>query len=232
MKKIGLISDTHGMHRKMSYKIPECDILIHSGDYTNRGEKHQVEDFLKWLDEQSLATYKVFIEGNHDIHAEKRFDGESGANMWFDQMLKDHEVNTEDGTIFRLMNSSVNLLGLNIWGSPITPNFFPQHWAFNMARGSEIKGVWDQIPMDTDIVVTHGPVVYKCDYIGYNQNQHVGCAELDYRLLEVKPLLHVCGHIHCGYGVEETVDTIYANAAICTEQYKPINEPHLITLNI
>jgi predicted phosphodiesterase len=33
--KICAISDTHNQHSEL--KIPECDILIHAGDFTNNG---------------------------------------------------------------------------------------------------------------------------------------------------------------------------------------------------
>ena len=86
------ISDLHGLHRKMKHNIPACDILIISGDYTNRGERYQVNDFLKWLTELKQVTYKVFIEGNHDVHAESRFDGETRANEWFEDLLAVNET--------------------------------------------------------------------------------------------------------------------------------------------
>lgn len=229
--KIVLISDTHGLHRRMTHEIPECDILIHSGDYTNRGEKYQVNDFFNWLKEQRQATYKIFIEGNHDVHADPKFMGETNSHMWFETMLKEHNINTENGDIFRLMNSSINLLGLSIWGSPITPDFFPEHWAFNKTRGQAIKEVWDLIPIGTDIVVTHGPCEHKLDYIDY-QKKFVGCADLDYRIQEIKPIIHTCGHIHCARGVEETLITTYVNSSICTESYKPSEKPYLLKINI
>lgn len=237
--RIAFISDTHGMHEKMKHQIPECDILIHSGDYTNRGERHHVQKFYEWLQSLDQCTYKVFIEGNHDIHSDPKFDWETKASEWFIDKLKDNQINDleydlkfEDSTVFRLNNNSINLYGLNIWGSPITPDFYPEGWAHNRTRGSIIKQVWDEIPKDTDIVVTHGPVYSKLDYVPYRGGEFVGCADLDYRLQEVKPLIHACGHIHCGYGVEETIDTIYVNGAVCDESYNPSNEPHLITLNI
>ena len=230
--KICCVSDTHGLHRKMKHMIPECDILIHAGDYTNRGEKEQVDDFFKWLNEQTQCTNKVIIEGNHDLHTETRFDSETGANKWFEELIDKHNINKPEGSITRLYNSSVQLYGLNIWGSPITPDFYPEHWAHNCARGTKIKAVWDEIPLDTDIVVTHGPVYAKLDWVPYRGGEYVGCAELDYKLQEVKPILHVCGHIHCGAGIEQTIDTIYVNASICNEQYKPVNEPHTIDLTI
>jgi hypothetical protein len=41
--KIVCISDTHGDHRKL--EMPEGDILIHAGDYTNHGKRQHVVDF-------------------------------------------------------------------------------------------------------------------------------------------------------------------------------------------
>jgi len=230
--KIGCISDLHGLHRKMKHAVPECNILLVAGDYTNRGEKHQVQDFFKWLNEQHQCDQIVIIEGNHDLHTEDRFNYETGADKWFEDVCKEAKVNHKDGKIIRLFNSSVNLFGLNIYGSPITPSFHREYWAHNADRGKEIKEYWDAIPDDTDIVMTHGPVIYKLDHVPYNGGYYTGCADLDYRVQQIKPILHVCGHIHCSAGVEETIDTTYINAAICDESYNPIQEPHLFIVNI
>ena len=51
------ISDTHGFHRKV--KVPFGQVLIHSGDISNRGEKYQVEDFIDWFVNQP-HKYKIF----------------------------------------------------------------------------------------------------------------------------------------------------------------------------
>jgi len=40
--RIACISDTHGKHRQVS--IPQCDILLHGGDFTQTGEHRLVED--------------------------------------------------------------------------------------------------------------------------------------------------------------------------------------------
>jgi len=53
----------------------------------------------------------------------------------------------------------------------------------------------------------------------------VGCADLDYHILRVKPLIHCFGHIHQGYGTEYKNDTYYVNASTCTESYNPTNKP-------
>mgnify|MGYP001244495831 CR=1 FL=1 len=50
MTKICLISDTHTKHDSIT--IPECDLLIHAGDATYRGEADELYDFAKWLNKQ------------------------------------------------------------------------------------------------------------------------------------------------------------------------------------
>jgi hypothetical protein len=53
-----------------------------------------------------------------------------------------------------LENSSVNVFGYNIFGSPNTIEFFD--WAFEKNE-EELDQIYSQIPENTDIVVTHGP---------------------------------------------------------------------------
>ena len=59
---------------------------------------------------------------------------------------------------------------------------------------------------------------------------HVGCANLFTTIQNLKLKLHVIGHIHNSYGVEVKNNTMFVNAAICTERYKPTNAPRTIEL--
>lgn len=56
--------------------------------------------------------------------------------------------------------------------------------------------------MNTDVVVTHTPPAGHCDQ-QISKNGRAGCEELRRRLWTVRPLLHVCGHLHEGRGVEK-----------------------------
>lgn len=87
----------------------------------------------------------------------------------------------------------------SIFGSPYSPAH--DLWAFGY-KPDAARGLWDQIPMDTDIVVTHTPPADHCDQ-QVSKNGRAGCEELRRRLWTVRPLLHVCGHIHEGRGVEK-----------------------------
>jgi 3',5'-cyclic AMP phosphodiesterase CpdA len=62
--RITHISDTHNKHNKVI--TPGGDILIHSGDISSIGRKHEVLDFIKWFSKQPYK-FKIFIAGNHDL---------------------------------------------------------------------------------------------------------------------------------------------------------------------
>ena len=46
----------------------------------------------------------------------------------------------------------------------------------------------------------------------------------------VKPLIHIFGHIHEGYGATVKQGIQCINAAICTEKYVPSNKPIVFDL--
>jgi predicted phosphohydrolase len=113
MPKIVLISDTHNLHSKIT--IPECDILIHAGDATGRGTLQEVSSFLYWLSQQP-AKHKVAIAGNHDWLFDR--DPFMARNLL-----------SQYSNITMLNDELKEVMGLKIYGSPVTPRFFD--WAFN-----------------------------------------------------------------------------------------------------
>lgn len=79
-------------------------------------------------------------------------------------------------------------------------------WAFyydtpqtptNMATLPEL---WKDIPLDTDIVVTHTPAWTHRDET--DERRAGGCEALRRALWRVRPRLAICGHIHDGRGAE------------------------------
>lgn len=208
--KIVMISDTHGS----CPAIPDGDILIHAGDLTMRGQPKEVYDAARWL--KTLPhKYKVVIAGNHDF--------------LFEQHPADAE-NMLGEDIHYLNNSSTLIQGLRIWGSPVTPWFCD--WAFNVERGEDIREYWNKIPENTHIVITHGPPRGILDQAAPHKNsEHLGCDDLLVRIKEIKPLIHVFGHIHGGYGYHRDSDgTEFYNASILNEEYKISNDPWIVNL--
>ena len=199
-----VISDTHCRHR--SLRLPKGDVLLHAGDISYKGDKEEVKDFLQWFRQQDF-THKIFIAGNHDFFMENARVSE------LDRLIPDN--------IIYLNDSGVTIEGINIWGSPITPWFF--NWAFNRHRGEEIQKHWNLIPADTHVLMTHGPVLEIHDVV--INGQHVGCRELLAKVKEIKPKVHVCGHIHEAYGVTQKFGVKFVNASVLNETYELANAP-------
>jgi Icc-related predicted phosphoesterase len=98
-------------------------------------------------------------------------------------------------------------------------------------RGEEINRVCNQIHEDTDILITHGPAWGILDEVRPAWKKgHLGCEGLAKRIEEVKPKIHIFGHIHDGYGKKKVGKTTFVNASICTEDYEPTNKPIVIDL--
>ena len=107
---------------------------------------------------------------------------------------------------------------VKIWGSPWQPEFY--NWAFNLPRnGDELKAKWDMIPDDIDILITHGPAWGILDDVEGRRGYHLGCELLAERIKQIKPKIHICGHIHSGYGHYYDGHTHYFNAAVLNERY-------------
>jgi len=206
--KIVALSDTHSLHSQV--KIPECDILIHAGDFTGNGSMTHQQNFIDWLYDQP-AKRKVVVAGNHDLFAEKYYD--------ITKAMFAHKQ------ITYLENQVTVIEGIKIYGSPMTPTFM--NWAF-MEERDKIHKYWDEIPDDTDIVVTHGPAYGILDMTytlaGFPRDS-VGCVALNKRLVDIKPKYHIFGHIHSGYGIEKIDETTYINCSVCDEQYGAVNNP-------
>ena len=201
--KICLISDTHSLHRQI--KIPETEILIHAGDLSSQGTKEELRVFLDWF-ANLPHKHKVFIGGNHDFMLEE--DREA-----FLEMLPDNLIYLE--------NETREIEGIKIWGSPITPYFF--NFAFNRQRGKAIRCYWEEIPSDTDIVVTHGPPFGIGDRTLKGIN--AGCEDLLEILQKIKPKYHVFGHIHEAYGIYQKEATTFINASNVDIHYRAVNAP-------
>ena len=86
--------------------------------------------------------------------------------------------------------------------------------------------LWENIPEDTDILITHTPP-RGCLDLSYNRNHQLefcGCSNLLKNIFRVKPKLHCYGHIHSCEGVYNAgtiklanLDTIFSNGSVVTD---------------
>ena len=213
-KRITFISDTHTKHEKLNGFLTGGDMLIHAGDLTGRGYITEIENFMKWYDKINNYDTKIFIAGNHDFGFQD--DNEKLRGLLTGYKTIDY---LEDELM--MVGEDYDTM-IKIWGTPWQPEF--HNWAFNLPRGEKLKEKWDMIPMNTDILITHGPPLGKLDYVRY-PNENVGCEELMKRVEEIKPKIHVFGHIHEGYGYVFDGNTHYINAAVLNGRYEFQNKP-------
>lgn len=59
------LSDTHGLHSQIG-RLPEADVIVHSGDFTHYGTEKECLDFLNWFIALPYK-HKIFVVGNHDL---------------------------------------------------------------------------------------------------------------------------------------------------------------------
>lgn len=209
MAKVVCLSDTHGLHKKL--KLPEGDILIHSGDMLNHGVIDELVDFNAWLGKQNFR-YKICVAGNHDRVFQH--------NPELARKVLSNAIYLQDELVV--------VEGLRIYGTPWTPTF--GYWSF-MASEADLKYHYSYIPEDLDILVSHGPPKGILDIVP--RGVHAGSTSMKEALtkLTLPPIHHIFGHLHTGGGkTVEVGDTFYHNAAICTEEYKPLNK--IITFDI
>ena len=121
---------------------------------------------------------------------------------------------------------STKLYGYKIFGTPFVPPV--SDWAF-MLKNDARKAKFAEIPTETELLVTHSPPLNildaKPDVPNDSKLRH-GCGHLREEVLNrVKPLYHLFGHNHDGYG-RTTIDGInFINCATCDEDYQAVNKP-------
>ncbi|KAF8159018.1 Metallo-dependent phosphatase-like protein [Pholiota molesta] len=198
------ISDTHAH----AFAVPDGDVLLHSGDLTNTGTLREFEKTMDWL--YSLPhRIKIIIAGNHDLtlHTE-----------WYEQThMQQHREKQAIERILTMMkgpradeagiiylrdeeyNSKLKMVaGFGAFMGHRFIKWSPEFcdWAFNYPR-EEGETLVAKFPK-TDILLTHGPPYEILDRT--NGGQDVGCEALRARLPDLRPRLHLFGHIHEAHG--------------------------------
>ena len=217
---ITLISDTHGKHNQITQDLPGGDLLLHAGDISSMGYQHEVQQFCKWFNNVDNYDHKIFIAGNHDWGFQNNVE-------------KIMEIVNSYKTVNYIQDETISVGDdkmINIYGSPWQPEFY--NWAFNLPKnGVELAAKWDAIPDNTDILITHGPAFGVLDTVAGKMWDNLGCQLLTNKIKSIKPKIHVCGHIHSGYGYYFDGDTHFINASVLNEAYQYTNKPITIDWN-
>lgn len=240
--RVVLMSDTHGRHRQVP--LPAGDVLIHAGDLTLRGEPGTMQDLADYF-VQLLETQKfqqvILIAGNHDVTLQSSFyqqhisrfgkNHASGECEKAAKALKASCTYLEDQTCTLWPSNS----GICVYGSPWSPEYGT--WAFTKPL-DQMEPLWQAIPTETDILITHGPPFQRgdCAFKG----GAVGCPTLLQHVQNrIQPRLHVFGHIHEDAGwVGYDGQTMFCNASNVDLRYRVVQPcvvmdvPHDVALPV
>jgi Icc-related predicted phosphoesterase len=176
------LGDTHARHEQIH--LPPSALVIFTGDaldlFSAKSETDlwtQLQSFAAWLNARAQST--IFVPGNHDLVF---------------QLDQDRARAILGESVHVLIDESIIIDGVKIYGSPWQPIFMPDQ-AFTLERDDPaLAAHWDAIPQDTDLLLTHTPPQGVGDF---NGRAHVGDAALTSTLTErVHPSLHLFGHIH------------------------------------
>uniref|UniRef100_A0A8R1HLY1 Metallophos domain-containing protein n=2 Tax=Caenorhabditis japonica TaxID=281687 RepID=A0A8R1HLY1_CAEJA len=213
--KVVCISDTHEQLHNVS--VPDGDVLIHAGDFTNNGNDSEL---IKFNEEMARFPhkYKLVVAGNHELG----FDPLENQNQ---RLPADRGLGTEAGyelltNVTYLQDKEITIEGIKFFGSSYHPlNGFP----FYRTRATELAECWKAVPNDTDVLITHTPPLGYLDQFG---EERWGCKDLLYTVERIKPAYHIFGHVHEQHGCLSNGDTTFINAAQCNKgnviQTRPI----------
>lgn len=196
------LSDTHNSHRQLG-NLPAADVIIHSGDISFTGTGKEIMDFIDWFCQLDYQ-YKIFIAGNHDY----ALQGKDSRRI---------QRFLPKGCYY-LYNSGITINGVNFWGLP----FF-----LNPVNDDNYHQQIQQIPTQTDILITHQPLFGILDQ---SNKIHYGNPHLFKRVNEIQPHYHLFGHIHDAHGIEKHLQTIFSNASIMDGTYQLVNKPTLFEI--
>lgn len=222
---IDCISDLHGHFPTLD----GGDLLIIAGDLTARHTILELDQFNEWVREQDYKK-KVLIAGNHDTFFERGIYNPSNSS--------DNAVFV-DSSVDYLCDSGTEYEGLKIWGSAWTPRFLgmnPHCMAFTYYNEEwfyEEKIM--RVPKDIDILITHGPHRGCLDKTTSGESAGSTAIEAYIKYIN-RPKIHVFGHIHESYGMQEkwvgTNDVMVKsiNCSHVNEHYQPVNKPIRVIL--
>ena len=185
--------------------MPDGDLLIHAGDFTNYGKKEHIIDFNSWLGELP-HKHKVVVNGNHENNAMWKSETRNLLSNATFLNQESYSLQRSDGTLVTI---------------------FGTEFSWPLLHGSHPN--YSQIPEDTNILICHGPAKGQVDGGHGCPSLLRRCEDLrrNGRLKFV-----VSGHIHGAHGQCVGSGTVkgvkFVNASICGNARKAEHEATVI----
>ncbi|KAF9452850.1 Metallo-dependent phosphatase [Macrolepiota fuliginosa MF-IS2] len=213
------ISDNHS---RTQCDLPPGDVLLHAGDLSSWGYPAQVMKTLDWIKSLDYPT-KIIIAGNHDLCLDEDvppFGEDLGPESLATireyvrgEEMKKANVHYLEYESFEFMTAAGRKW--IVYGSPASPKHASGAFQYSERQAAQL--IYDKIPSDTEILITHTPAKYCLDLTA--KGKKAGCRVLRERLKSLEACrLHVFGHIHEDAGAD-MIDTdagvrVAVNAAI------------------
>lgn len=204
--RIWHISDTHGYHDQLV--LPEdIDLIIHTGDCSNSKipaiNEGEVYRFIEWY--SKLDCMKIYSPGNHDTSIEHR-------------LVRPKDFT--DRNIMYLENEDIIINGIKFTAIPYVPTF-GVGWSFMKSR-EKLGKLWDTIPEDTNVLLTHGPPKGILDLSENRDHSLEQCGDgaLYKRIQKLPNITHnLFGHLHSfktcrNHGIYHHNGITYSNACV------------------
>lgn len=144
--------------------------------------------------------HKIFICGNHD------------------ECLYGANIDGLDTNVHYLCNSGVEIDSVKFYGVPM---FMGDCISDRQTRNIE------NIPNDTDVLITHNPAYGILDF---DDGINYGDEQLLIKIMEIKPRIHLFGHIHSQHGVNTAHSTTYSNGAIMNADYSFLSQVNVLDI--
>ena len=93
-----------------------------------------------------------------------------------------------------------------------------------MAEEDQLELLWETIPEDVDILITHGPPKSILDF-SLHQRENCGSKSLLNKVLELRPKYHIFGHIHESRGTL-TNYTTFINCSQVNHRFQTAHKPY------
>lgn len=238
--EIVAISDLHGYLPE----VPKCDILCICGDIAPLHVQRNIPASIAWLAGpfQNWALeldckHIVMTWGNHDFVGQYLMENgsrvhEIAPDGYFDGDYQHTILFQNDTTqkIHILCHEVEVIEGIKFFGTPWCPSL--KNWAFYGTKETLLEK-FNQIPTDTQILITHCPPKYGLQgtvlETNWNYMNDFGCVELqeviDDKFLD-KDMWVLSGHIHSGkHEVEKLGNIKYRQVSLLDENYEVSYQP-------
>lgn len=181
--KILAFSDVHmnlGFVEQVIVRSTKADVIVAAGDFANKGGSA-----LNVLNQLMKITQPVVVvSGNHD------------------NLMELTKICGESKNIHLLHSSGINIDGVDFYGLGCeVPQINEENWNESLSEEAAAKML--KACPNNSVLVTHSPAYGHCDLQIYGVNEG-SRAVLDC-IKNKQPKLHLCGHIHNGWGVSSLI---------------------------